>query len=78
MHPVVWSGGAGTGSDSAQRFDTLLLYLYADTDPHYKRNLEFFVERGIMSGSSAGIVKYVIIVQAKVRRVCCEQPLYDN
>ena len=63
-------GFDGTASASAQQVDTLLLYLYADTDRHYKRNLEFFVERGIGAGSTAARVNYVIIVNAKVRRLC--------
>jgi len=72
-HPKVLPRGpglAGTAPPSEQHFDTLLLYLYADTDRHYRRNLEFFVEHGIHAGSSAALVKYVIIVNAKVRRLC--------
>ena len=60
----------GTGSPIEQQFDTLLLYLYADTDRHYKRNLEFFIEHGSNAGSSAAHINYVIIVNAKVRRLC--------
>lgn len=43
--------------------ETLLLYLYAPSDPHYRRNLEFFVEQGIRVNDG---IDYVIIVQ-KVR-----------
>ena len=67
------SGRNKAVSDSAQQFDTLLLYLYADTDRHYRRNLEFFVERGVMQSSSTARVKYVIVVQSKVRRLHCNQ-----
>ena len=64
------TGVDGAGSSIDQQSNTLLLYLYADTDRHYKRNLEFFIEHGINAGSSAARVNYIIIVNAKVRRLC--------
>ena len=51
--------------------ETLLLYLYAPSDPHYLRNLEFFVEQGI--GANDG-VDYVIIVQKVLAPAGCTPP----
>jgi hypothetical protein len=45
--------------------DTLVMYIYSDSDPEYRRNLEFFVEFGVTAGSDCD---YIIVVQ-QVHRV---------
>jgi hypothetical protein len=49
--------------------DTLVLYIYGNTDPEYARNLEFFVREGVRAdwacgGNACRLVDYVIVVQA--------------
>lgn len=44
--------------------DTLMIYVFSDSDPEYRRNLEFFVEFGMGEGDGC---EYVIVVQ-QVRR----------
>lgn len=39
---------------------TLVVYVYSDTDPQYRNNLETFIELGILRDTSAD---YLIIVQ---------------
>jgi hypothetical protein len=40
--------------------DTLVMYIYADSDPEYRRNLEFFVRFGVTAGPECD---YIIVVQ---------------
>jgi len=35
---------------------TLVVYVYSDTDPEYKKNLQYFVENGIKVGSIQSIL----------------------
>jgi len=72
------TGLDGTAPPFEQQFDTLLLYLYADTDRHYKRNLEFFVEHGILASSTAARVNYVIIVNTKVQMLRFSQLVWSD
>lgn len=52
----------GQGSEILVRgAGTLVIYLFGDTDPNYRRNFEFFIEHGMES--AGGEVEYVIIVQ---------------
>jgi hypothetical protein len=37
-----------------------VLYVFADSDPEYRRNLEFFVRFGITAGNDCN---YIIVVQ---------------
>ena len=43
------------------RSGTLVMYLFGDTDPLYRRNFEFFAER--MDAGGASDVDFVIFVQ---------------
>lgn len=43
--------------------DTLVLYLYAETDPEYKQNLEFFVREAVRGDARC---EYAILVMNKV------------
>ena len=47
--------------------DTLVMYIYADSDPEYRRNLEFFVRFGVTAGPECD---YIIVVQ-QVQRCTC-------
>lgn len=44
--------------------DTLVVYIYSNSDPEYEHNLEFFVRHGMREGDSC---EYIIAVQ-HVRR----------
>ena len=52
---------------------TLVVHIFADTDPEYLENLNFFVHHGILKGDVTA--EYVIIVQSNstsaVRLRCC-------
>ena len=47
---------------------TLVMYLYGDTDPLYRRNFEFFTEHGMDAGG--GSIDFVVFVQV-VRAAPC-------
>lgn len=56
------SGGRGGGSSGSTKSvaDTLVMYVYADSDPEYRRNLEFFVRFGVSDNDGC---EYVIVIQ---------------
>ena len=64
-HILRWSQSSG----SIWNAGTLVIYLFGDSDPHYRRNFEFFLEHGL--DSAEGEVDYVIVVQL-VRSFLCE------
>ncbi len=49
-----------TGMETGQAADTLVIYVYSNSDSEYERNLHFFVERGIADGDGS---HYIIVVQ---------------
>ena len=49
-----------SGCQNVTYSSTLVVHIFADTDPEYLPNLNFFVQHGISSRDSAD---YVIIVQ---------------
>lgn len=49
-----------TGMETGQAADTLVIYIYSNSDSEYERNLHFFVERGIADGDGS---HYIIVVQ---------------
>jgi hypothetical protein len=53
--------------------DTLVMYIYADSDPEYRRNLEFFVRFGVTAGPECD---YIIVVQQVQRCTRCTQRLH--
>ncbi len=53
------------GAREGTRHETLLMYFFGDTDRYYRRNFEFFVQRGLR-GSSCARVYCLIIVRRKV------------
>ena len=53
-----WVVMADGGSVSA---GILVVYLYGDSDPEYRRNFEFFLEHGL--DGADGQVDYIVIVQ---------------
>ena len=48
------------GMDAGQAADTLVVYVYSNSDSEYERNLHFFVERGMADGDGC---HYIIVVQ---------------
>jgi hypothetical protein len=52
-----------------QQADTLVLYVFSDSDPEYRHNLEFFVRFGIAAGDGCD---YVIVVQQVVHSECTQ------
>ena len=40
--------------------DTLVMYVYSNSDPEYERNLRFFVANGVRAGDGCD---YVIVLQ---------------
>ena len=48
------------GMDVGQAVDTLVIYVYSNSDSEYERNLHFFVERGMADGDGC---HYIIVVQ---------------
>lgn len=52
-------GGSGT-SGRSRPADTLVMYVYSDSDPEYRRNLEFFAGFGMAADDGCD---YVIVVQ---------------
>ena len=59
------AGAAQAGSGARQPAETLVLYVYSNSDPEYERNLRFFVEHGMREGDGC---HYVIVVQQVRRR----------
>ena len=49
-----------TGMVTGQAVDTLIVYVYSNSDTEYERNLHFFVERGMADGDGC---HYIIVVQ---------------
>ena len=42
------------------RVNTLVIYIFSNTDPEYERNLQFFTQHGMWEGDGC---QYVIVVQ---------------